>query len=225
MEIFCSPKIKKQYRKKKICILAFAFLFVFLSILYLNLVVNPVVFHMSEVKVQSLVSFAMNNAVSEAIGNETIYDSLIRITRNDVGNVVMMQANTLEINKVSHNVIKLAQEKLEIVGQDGIDIPIGSFSGMPILAGRGPTVRLRILPVGYVSCSFSSEFIEKGINQTLHRIYLIVTANVGVVLPTENKKVSFSSDILIAECIIVGDVPETYLQSGTIDEMLNLVPD
>lgn len=204
--------------------LAAFFALIVIVMLYLNYVVNPVVFHMSQSKMHSLVSQIMHNSIYESIGDGALYDSLIMIIRNDEGDIVMMQSNAVQINYLSRNIARIAQTKLETVGSEGVAIPIGSFSGLPIFAGRGPDVYIKMLPVGFVNCTFTSQFISQGINQTNHRIYLNTYANVQVVLPTENKTVSFSSDILVSECIIVGKVPATYLNSNSLDEMLNLIP-
>lgn len=215
----------KKTRKRGLKFYAILFLVFLVGILcYLNFVVNPVVFHMSQSKVKSLVSREMHNAVFETVGYDNLYDSLIMIIRNEEGDIVMMQSNAVQINHLAREISRTAQSKMENVGVDGVDIPIGSFSGMPIFAGRGPTVRIKMLPVGSVNCTFSSDFISQGVNQTNHRIYLHVSANVQIILPTENRSVSFESQILISECIIVGKVPQTYLNSQSLDEMMNLIP-
>jgi len=88
----------------------------------------------------------------------------------------------------------------------------------------GPEIKLRVSPIGSVSSSFSSEFETAGINQTIHRIYLNINANVGVVLPLYTKKFNTTQHVLIAESIIVGSVPEVYLYSDNLDTLLNFVP-
>ena len=113
---------------------------------------------------------------------------------------------------------------MEKIGEQGLDIPIGTFSGMPILVGRGPSVNIKMMPIGSISSSYKSEFTTAGINQTNHKIYVTISSKINVVLPTANQTVETSTQVLICENIIVGKIPETYLFSDSLDEMMNLIP-
>ena len=81
-----------------------------------------------------------------------------------------------------------------------------------------------MLPIGNITCKFTSEFKSAGINQTNHKLYLTVNSNVSVILPIENQIIQTQTQIMIAESIIVGKIPQTYLNSSSVDEMLNLIP-
>jgi len=117
-----------------------------------------------------------------------------------------------------------AQVNMEQIGVDGFGIPIGTFTGMPILVGRGPDVNIRLMPIGSVYSNFISQFVTAGINQTNHRIYLNIETKVSLILPVVHKTISSVANIMICESIIIGKVPDTYLNSNNLDEMLNLVP-
>jgi sporulation protein YunB len=119
----------------------------------------------------------------------------------------------------------MAQVKLDDIGIQGIDIPIGSFTGMPILMGRGPEIKIKLLPVASIQSHFLSEFESVGINQVKHRIYINVETTVNLVLPVANRKITTSSMVLVCESVIIGDVPAVYLNGGGINGLLNLVPD
>ncbi len=204
-----------------LCILT---LLVILILVYLNNVVNPVIIESSSAKTRSLSQKAVEQAIYDTIKDNAIYDSLVMITRDEAGDVVYISTNTLQINMLARELAKSAQARLEELGAEGIDIPLGTFTGMPIFVGRGPDINIKLLPIGSISCKFSSEFIDAGINQTNHKIYLTVTSNVSVILPTANQNVQTTTQVLIAESIIVGKIPDTYLNSSSIDDMLNLIP-
>lgn len=206
--------------------IAFAvFLVVIIGIiLYLNYVVNPVVIHMSETKVKSLTTKAIGGAIYEIVSQKDVYDDLITISKDNDGNITMIQANSIQINLLTRSLTRLATSNLEKIGENGIDIPIGTFSGMPILVGRGPNVNIKMIPIGSISSSFTSEFTNAGINQTNHRIYINISSKVSVVLPTANQTVETSTQVLVCENIIIGKIPDTYLNSTSLDEMMNLIP-
>ena len=108
---------------------------------------------------------------------------------------------------------KMTSGKLIFLGTgnpEGIPVPLGAFTGISVLAGFGPEITFRVLQVGSVICSFESEFTSAGINQTVHSIYLDVTSEVSVVLPSGTKKISTVTEVMVAESLIVGEVPDIY---------------
>jgi len=216
----------KLSRKEKI--IAYIFLLLFISILflnYLNKYVNPVIISVSEAKVKSLSVLAVNNAISNVVTNPSLYNDLVKVEEDSSGNIVLIQANAIAINNLNKELMKATQQQLEDMGGAGIKIPLGSFSGLPVLNGIGPKVTIRLFPVGNVQCTFESQFQSAGINQTNHKILVNMETKVSIVLPVATKQVSTVTQMLICESIIVGNVPETYLNANSLDEALNLVPD
>lgn len=86
----------------------------------------------------------------------------------------------------------------------------GSFTGWKLLSGRGPGVSIRISSIGNVDTTLKSEFTSQGINQTLHRIYLEVVCNVKVLTPFKDIERKITNQVLLAENVIVGHIPDTY---------------
>ena len=111
-----------------------------------------------------------------------------------------------------------------IVASKPLSIPLGAFSGIPALAGTGPKINFEIEPYTDVNCDFISEFTSAGINQTHHKIYATITSSVSMVIPFNSVKIKESVKFLVCETIIMGEIPETYLNSASLDEMMNLIP-
>ena len=207
-------QIKKHRKAKRLLIfLLVVMTFAGIIMFYFSRYVNPVILTTSETKVKMLTSRAVNSAISEILNNNNIYDDLITISQDSVGNVNMIQANAVSINRLSKDIARLALVKIESIGDQGISIPLGSFTGMPILMGRGPEVLIKIVPIGTLDCIFKSEFVSAGINQTVHRIYLEVTSVVNLILPIFDNPVQTYTEVLICESVIVGDVPEFYFNN------------
>ena len=102
----------------------------------------------------------------------------------------------------------------------------GSFTGFKLFAGEGPSIKIKISSVGNVKTDLRSEFVSKGINQTLHRIYLQVDCNVEILTPFESIGKNISNQVLLMENIIIGNIPDTYynlegMESGS--DTLNVV--
>lgn len=215
--------IKKIKHKINIFLVVLLCLFVCVM-LYLNYVVNPVIIATSTAKVRSLSQRAVENVVWQVISDSDIYDTLINITRDETGNIVAVNSNSAIINMLALELTEKSQDALSQMGASGVEIPIGSFSGMPIFTGRGPNVTIKMLPIGTIYCKFFSSFTSAGINQTNHRVYLRVNSSVSVILPMANQIIDTQTELMISESIIIGKIPDTYLNSSTLDEMLNLVP-
>ena len=212
-------------KRKFVAIFVAIIVCVFLILIYFNTIVNPIIISSSEYKVRSLALKAVNSAIAEVVAEAVLYNDLVSTITNADGDIVMIQANSILINKLSKELAKNAIAKLEIIGEQGVEIPIGTFSGLPILVGRGPDVKIKLLPIGSINCQFESKFESAGINQTHHRIYVNIESKVSMILPTERRTVSNTTQVLICESIIIGKVPITYLQSTDLQDMMDLIPD
>lgn len=226
MKIFKKNK-KPKSRKRKIKKMAITILVVTLInvlLIFFGNNINNVVYSYSESKIRALSVKAVNNAVSELVHNKNIYDNLVNITTDNEGNIVLIQANSIQINMLTKDLIKTSQIKLEKIGADGLNIPIGTFSGITLFSGKGPSINIKLIPVGDVSCNFISEFQEAGINQTIHKLYVTIDTKVNIILPLKSNTVETTTNILICESVIVGKIPEIYLNSSKLDNLLNLIP-
>lgn len=184
---------------------------------------SPVIIVMAEAKVRSMAVKAMNDSVRAVMSNPTQYVDLIRVVQNSEGKVMLMQADTVKMNDIATSTAMTSQENISLIGDSGIGIPLGSVFGSELLAGRGPIITARIIPVGSVTTDFESEFQSQGINQTRHKIYLNVHAVVRIVIPTQSKQINVDTKVLITECIIIGEVPDSYV-NVTDPNDLNMVP-
>ena len=146
------------------------------------------------------------------------------MTADEGGRVRLIQANTPEMNRLAARVSLLSQEKLQAVRDQKVRVPLGSALGLTLFAGAGPKIEVQILPVGSVHAAFHTDFQTAGINQTRHRVTLLITAQVQLVIPTGAQTVEASAQVAMAESIIVGEVPETFTDVGNDMDMLDLVP-
>ena len=176
--------------------------------------ITGVMLSVTEETMRARTAAAVNESVSETLADRLRYDDLIAVERDAEGDIRAMTANSYEINRIARDTAYLAQKKLQAMAEEGIAIPLGAFTGIEALAGFGPEAVLRILPVAVVTCRFSSDFSGAGINQTRHAVYLDVTAEVSVVLPGRTSSFSTLSQVLLAESVLVGDVPQMYLNGG-----------
>ena len=214
--------MKKISKKIKVCVSLGLILVILLC--YYFFVMSPVIITYSEAETRRIIEQAINLAVSNVINRTLSYDSLIDINYNNNGEIQTMSANQYEINSITREIIKEAQIEMQTLGEDGLRLNIGTMTGIPFLIGRGPTIGLRLVPIGAVSSDFVSEFDSVGINMTKHMLYLYINIHVSIVMPIKSYDVYSTNQVMLAESIIVGKVPEVYLNGASLGEALDLVP-
>ncbi len=184
---------------------------------------SQVILDMAYADAYALAVDAINTAVAKVMSSGITYDDLVKIQTNSQGLVTMLQANTVRMNDIATQTAMSARTILQDNDQV-VYIPLGAALGMHFLAGSGPYIPVKILPVGAVSTQFITEFESAGINQTRHKIFLSVRTTVRLVIPTGAKQVDVTSQVSIAESIIVGDVPESFVDVNDKADLLNLAP-
>lgn len=193
-------------------------------VIYIKYLVTPLVINTSSSQIKVYATKSMNYAITEAMNQSISYDDLVNIVTDSSGKISLIQANTVKINNISMMIERITLAHLLEISRSPIYIPLGAFTGLSILAGIGPKVEVEIYPYGEVGCKFLSQFISAGINQTQHKIYVSVETVVNVVLPFKTMSIKMNNDVLVCESIIIGQIPETYLKSNSLSEMVDLVP-
>ncbi len=183
-----------------------------------------VVLRLAQAQARAMAVRVLNESAAELLATGVTYDTLMHVSTAADGQVRLIQANTPEMNRLASRVSLLAQEKLLERRDSTVSVPLGSAVGLTLFAGSGPKLPVRVMPVGSVHAAFHTDFQTAGINQTRHRISLTLTAQVQLVIPTGAQTVEVSTQVAMAESIIVGEVPETFTDVGDDMDMLDLVP-
>ncbi len=185
---------------------------------------NPIMISMAEARGRQLAVEAINKAVREVMQSGIGYTDLVQVTQDKQGQVTMIQANTLLMNDIASRAALQVQRNLQALGNEGVELPLGSALGIGLFSGSGPRIRVSVVPVGSVATRFATAFESAGINQTRHQISLMTNTQVRIVIPTGADTVQVEASVPVAESIIVGEVPQTYLNATSVEQMLDLVP-
>lgn len=186
--------------------------------------VTKVLISVSEATMRAHTTVAINDAVYYTLSDGVRYEDLVTVERNDAGEVTALSADSLKINKIARDAASISQSNLKNLSLNGIPVPLGALTGIEALAGFGPRIYLRIIPVSSVTCEFSSQFESVGINQTKHSLYLNVIADISIVMPSRTENFAVTTDILVCECVLIGKVPDVYLQGDIFGNKLPLTP-
>ena len=216
---------RRKFRlRKALVILVMLSALTLLALARLEANLTEVVLSLAQAQARALAVQALNETADEILLSGVTYDQLMAVTTDSAGQIRLIQANTPEMNLLATRASAAAQQKIAGLEQQSLYVPLGSALGMTLFAGAGPLLEVRILPVGAVKAAFATEFETAGINQTRHRISLTLTAQVELVIPTGALEVDAVTQVAVAESIIIGQVPDSYVNVENADNMLNLVP-
>lgn len=176
---------------------------------------KKVIFDLAETKVRNATSDLTNEAIDAQIGIGNIaYDKIVYFEKDVNGKITALKTNIGEVNRLKTDILKTINQKILKLDSSDIGIPVGSLIIPELLSGRGPVIPVRILSIRNSDAEFRSDFSQAGINQTLHRVIMEVNIEVSVLILGETDSFRVSSSVVVAETVIVGDVPNTYFQTG-----------
>ena len=149
------------------------------------------------------------------LGEEGVtYSDFVTIQRDSAGTITALTTNTAAMNQLRAELIGVVLEALDGVDVSQIQIPLGSLVDLDLLWGLGPTMKVHAMTVGTVEGEFQSQFSSAGVNQTLHKIDLELAVPLTLMLPGGAVETVCETQIPIAETVIVGQVPQIFLQNG-----------
>ena len=167
----------------------------------------------------SIATTAVSDAIFDVINNEQAdYSSVINVSYASDGSITSITSNMEKMNYISRDISTKSQIYLDNLGQIGFKVALGAFTGLEFMSNIGPKITLRMTPIGSVITSFRSSFEEAGINQTKQSIFVDVNTLIGVILPTSSQKINFVTSALLCESVIVGKVPNVYLNLDSISK-------
>lgn len=181
------------------------------SFIYVDNSLRPTITVLAETKALELANRSINKAVGDKVKEKINYSDLVYTKLDSQGKISMIQSNTIMMNQIASDVALEIQNELKQVKTTTSYIPIGTALNSPILARYGPQLKVSIEPIGTVSVDFKTSFESAGINQTRHTIYLEAKTQVKVVIPLTTSTKEVKVKIPICETIIVGEVPESYV--------------
>lgn len=220
-KIYSRPRIKIPKvigLKKKSNYINFIFIILIAIIIFSIFFksVMPIYDSVCKEKAKALATIIVNEQ-STNIMKQHEYDELFSIEKDNDGNIVMVKSNIRPINEIISDVAVEIQKQIDLRGKDEIKIPIGSFTGLKLLAGKGWEAPIKIATVGNVETDLRSEFKDQGINQTLHRVYLQIQCQISIITPYEDIKEMINNQVLIAENVIIGKIPGSYYNLNGMD--------
>lgn len=172
---------------------------------------------LAETQVKNSTSDLINDAIDNQIENGNIqYDRIVYFEKDLNGRITALKTNMSEVNRLKTAILNLINDEILALDTSDLGVPVGSLILPEFLSGRGPSIPVQILSIRNSDGSFHSDFSEAGINQTLHQLSMEVSVDVTVLVLGRTNSFTISSQVVVAETIIVGQVPDTFFQTGGI---------
>ncbi len=173
------------------------------------------IFDLARTQVINSTSDLINDAIDRQIELGNIqYDRMVYFEKDLDGRITALKTNMSEVNRLKTDILNLINDEILALDSTDLGIPLGSLILPEFLSGKGPDIPIQILSIRNSDASFSNNFSEAGINQTLQQLTMHVQVDVTVLVLGETRSFTVSSEVVVAETIIVGQVPQTYLQTG-----------
>ncbi|MGI6566924.1 MAG: sporulation protein YunB [Limnochordia bacterium] len=208
------PSLKGYFRELQVIISLLLFSLIVSSVIaswYIDLRIKPVVQRWAEQRGVNIATRAINSAIQAVMVTGVDSSELAHFHKDQAGRIVGVSFEWGKINSIVSSLTTRIQSAINTAVNEEVPVPLGQLTGAAFLAGLGPRIPVRIIPVGAVSTTPKIEFMEKGINQTFYRIYLDVRTNVRIVVPLVRSDVEVISAVPIVEQWIVGEVPQVYV--------------
>ena len=188
-----------------------------LTVFFLIKTITPVFNNLCQSEAKATAMKIVNDTIDDVMENYT-YTDLVVINKDNDGKINSIHADTATLNKIVSNIATNIQKNIDSQENRDIYIRLGTFTGITLLSGRGPKVPIRISSIGNIDTNIKSEFESAGINQTIHRITLETKCEIQILTPFNTIVSSVEDKVILAENIVIGEIPESYFDIGNLLE-------
>lgn len=203
-------RIRRLLRRLLIVFTLLCVLLVFFRIKF-----RDVIFELAQTQVKNSTSDLINDAIDEQIESGNIqYDRIVYFEKDLDGRITALKTNMSEVNRLKTDILNIINDEILALDTSDIGIHAGNLLLPEVFSGRGILLPVQIISIRNSEASLHSDFTEAGINQTLHQLNMYISIDVTVLVLGKTESFTISSQVIVAETVIVGQVPETLLQTG-----------
>ena len=176
---------------------------------------NDAIRTLAQTQVRNATSDLINDSIDAQIELGNIhYDRIVFFEKDLNGEITALKTNMAEVNRLKTAILNLVNDEILAMDTSQLAIPLGSLALPELFSGRGPGIPVEVISIRNSDGSFESYFSEAGINQTLHQLTMEVVVDVSVLVLGKAEEFTVSSHVVVAETVIVGQVPNTFLNYG-----------
>lgn len=214
------PRRRLKTKVKCILVLFLTAAFITSAVIYYDIKLRPVVREVATSTAGDYATEIINDTVYDVLENNNVnYEDIVDLQKDNDGNIIALTINTVKVNRLRTEIALALSRRTNEVNGTQIKVPLGNFFSSGFFSNKGPGISLSILPTSSIYTDIEQEFSDAGINQTVHKISFKATVDFNLIFPTEIVSEKYTSQILVAQTVIVGKVPSTYAEIGAKDAM------
>ena len=176
---------------------------------------QDVIRELARTQVKNSTSDLTNDAIAKQIADGIIqYDRIVYFEKDLDGRITALKTNMSEVNRLKTDILNIINDEILALDTSDLGVPLGSLFLPELFSGRGLAIPVHILSIRNSDAAFLSSFSQAGINQTLHQLTMLVSVDVAILVLGRTDSFTVASEVVVAETVIVGDVPNTYLNTG-----------
>ena len=205
----------RRFIRRVVGLLIILLLLLTVGFFYLRRSYRDVIRDLAQTQVKNTTSDLTNDAIAKQIQDGVVqYDRIVYFEKDLDGRITALKTNIGEVNRLKTDILNIINDEILALDNSDIGIPLGSLFLPELFSGRGPAIPVHILSIRNSDANFVSFFSQAGINQTLHQVIMEVSIDVSVLVLGQTTSFTMESQVVVAETVIVGDVPNTFLQTG-----------
>ena len=202
--------LRRQMQNLLICLVLLLAVFLLLRDQY-----DRVIQSLAQTQIANTTSDLTNDAIARQIASGDIrYDRIVYFEKNLDGRITALKTNMSEVNRLKTDILNIINDEILALDTMDLGIPLGSLILPQFFSGKGPQIPVRILSIRNSDATFESNFTQAGINQTIHQLTMVVSIDVAMLVLAKTSSFTVTSEVVVAETVIVGEVPQTFLQTG-----------
>ena len=174
---------------------------------------RPTLTQLALANVRNAVSQIVNEAVQGTLTSEAVsYGDLVTVEKDEAGQVAVLAADTARLNALRTEILEEVLRQVDELDSRDLGVPLGSLTGFATASDWGPRLPVQVLIAATPTVEFENRFTSAGINQTLHQIMLNAAVEVTLLIPGGSTQATVTAQVCAAETLLVGRVPEAYLE-------------
>lgn len=204
---------RKKTRRRLVAVLLLV-LMVFLGVSFRNKF-RAITTDLAITQAKNQTSDLINDSISRQIAEGEIqYNRLVYFEKDLEGRITALKTNMPEMNRLKTEILNLINNEILALDTHDIGIPLGSILLPEAFSGKGPMLPVQVISISNSDGNFYSDFSEAGINQTLHQLVMSISVDVTVLVLNKTESFTIASQVVVAETVIVGVVPDTFLSTS-----------
>lgn len=175
-------------------------------------------------EVNARVNDIINESNDVVMALQIFYKDYFTVVYDKEEKISAIMINTGLINQMTLIWSTEIQNRLNELRLLQLSMPAGVMTGSSLLSQFGAEMNINAHVVSNCLVRYESKLIHSGINQTLHRLILYTEVESEVTVPVKAENVKVSQQVVLAETLLPGDVPDSYLIGDDSCDYLDLLP-